>query len=139
MSLEFCTLYVSPHTPWNSTFIGRNAQLNSFITTVPIIYWYISIDLLCKSMSWFLYGAKLRHKRVKMTEGDHSFLFWKLLCYERNAQIKAKWLSMIGYHFPCKFYFNVFRFVMFLIYIFVKIRWYIFICLFLFMSKVLSL
>ena len=37
---------------------------NSFMTEVSIIYRNQSINLLCKSMDWFLYDRNLRHERV---------------------------------------------------------------------------
>ena len=35
---------------------------------MPLSYRNQSIDLLCKSMDWFLYDSGLRHKRVKACE-----------------------------------------------------------------------
>ena len=39
--------------------------LNPFMTEAVIIYRNQFIDLLCKSMDWFLYDKGLRHERVK--------------------------------------------------------------------------
>ena len=51
-----------------STFISSqfHVSLKSFMTEAVIIQKLDqSIDLLCKSMDWFLYDNALRHERVK--------------------------------------------------------------------------
>ena len=51
-------------------YICISPYINSFMTEVPIIQkqaqWFHSIDLLCKSMDWFLYDRVLRHERVNV-------------------------------------------------------------------------
>ena len=42
----------------------RDKSLKSFMTE-PLSYRNQSIDLLCKSVDWFLYDNGLRHERVK--------------------------------------------------------------------------
>ena len=41
----------------------------------PLSYRIQSIDLLCKSMDWFLYDSGLRHERVKKS-------YWHSKCFE---------------------------------------------------------
>ena len=40
----------------------------------PLSYRNQSIDLLCKSMNWFLYDSGLRHERVKVSVAVHQVL-----------------------------------------------------------------
>ena len=53
----------------NAPFFITPVDLKSFLKEVPIIR-NQSIDLLCKSMDWFLYDRSLRHERV------HPKVFW---------------------------------------------------------------
>ena len=46
-------------------FDSLSALLNSFMTEVKLSYRNQSIDLVCKSMDWFLYDKDLHHERVK--------------------------------------------------------------------------
>ena len=39
--------------------------INYFMTEAPTTY--KPVQLLCKSMDWFLYGKDLRHERVMLT------------------------------------------------------------------------
>ena len=41
----------------------------------PLSYWKQSIDLLCKSIDWFLYDNGLRHERVKNRLNQISFSY----------------------------------------------------------------
>ena len=47
----------------------------------PISYRNQSIDLLCKSMDWFLYDIDLRHERVKRLTLESSVIFQLVLLF----------------------------------------------------------
>ena len=53
-------------------------MLNSFIKEVPVSRSQ-SIDLLCKSMKWFLYGGDLRHEIVDRELNTDQVLLKKLI------------------------------------------------------------
>ena len=62
------------------TSCGTHVQLSSssfnYLTPLwrkPLPYRNQSIDLLCKSMDWFLYGKGLCHERDKLTKKCYSF------------------------------------------------------------------
>ena len=60
-------------------YVSALYHFNSFVKEVPS-YRNQSIDLLCKSMDWFLYDRDLRHKIIKclstFVTGEMYPLFW---------------------------------------------------------------
>ena len=52
------------------------------------------IDLLCKSMVWFLYDRSLRHKRVKPTSLQHC----KVITFRQTKNASSKFVLTMTQH-----------------------------------------
>ena len=65
----------------------------------PLLYRNQSIDLLCKSMDWFLYDNALRHERVNLLSPGTTWqifiiiILWKKIVTEKKNELKQNWAT----------------------------------------------
>ena len=77
----------------------------------PIWYRNQSIDLLRKSMDWFLYDIGLRQERVKIFISEYSSLNISKKIWKKNTWKKVKaFLFNISHEFPCFTTCNLFKY-----------------------------
>ena len=87
----------------------RSTKCRSNDSNVDLKYSFISnnIDLLCKSMDWFLYDIDLRRERVNIMSVSASllFFFWKVrLVFHPKRFTCFAWTKTIE---VCQFYLSV--------------------------------